>query len=77
MSRSVASPTDVSLAKRESETSFERERVVKTTVPRETGARAFRSMDLNARRRLGVRRQRHGVDQQVLVDIMTPLALVI
>ena len=34
-------------------------------------------MDLNARRRLGVRRHRHGVDQQVLVDIMTPLLLVI
>ena len=46
-------------------------------MPRKTGARAFKSMDLNARRRVGVRRQRHGVDQQVLVDIMTPLSLVI
>ena len=34
-------------------------------------------MDLNALWRLGVRRHRHGVDQQVLVDIMTPLSLVI
>ena len=46
-------------------------------MPRKTGARAFRSMDLNARRRLGVRQQRHGVDQQVLVDIMSLLSLVI
>ena len=44
-------------------------------MPREIGARAFPSMDLNALRRLGVRRQRHGVDQQVLVDIMTPLSI--
>ena len=34
-------------------------------------------MDLNALWRPGVRWHRHGVDQQVLVDIMTPLLLVI
>ena len=42
---------------------------------REICTRTFRSMNLNARRRLGVRRHRHGVDQQVLVDIMTLLSL--
>ena len=46
-------------------------------MPRKTGARAFRSMDLTALWRLGVRRHRHGVDQQVLVDIMTALSIVI
>ena len=68
LSKPAANPADVSLAKRESETSFEGERVVTTTVPRETGARAFRSMDLNALRRLGFRRQRDDDDQQVLVE---------
>ena len=45
--------------------------------PRKTYARAFRSMNLNALRRLGVHRRRHGVDQQVLVDILTPSLIVI
>ena len=46
-------------------------------MPHKTHARTFRSMDLNALWRLGVRRHRHGVDQQVLVDIMTALSIVI
>ena len=46
-------------------------------MPRIIDARASRSMDLNAYRRMGVRRHRHGVDQQVLVDIMTALSIVI
>ena len=41
---------------------------------RESGAKAFKSIDLNALSRLGLRRRRHDVDQHVLVDIMTPLA---
>ena len=36
--------------------------------PRKTYARAFRSMNLNARRRLGLRRQRDDADQRVLVE---------
>ena len=37
-------------------------------MPRKTHAKTFKSMDLNARRRLGLRRQRDDDDQHVLVD---------
>ena len=51
--------------------------MVKTTHASHNRRQSVQVDGLNARRRLGVRRHRHGVDQQVLVDIMTPLSLVI
>ena len=70
-------PDTLDKREREGETRCEQKRVVRTTVPRKAHVRTFRSMDLNVRRRLGLRRQRDDDDQHVLVEHHRRLSTVI